>query len=125
MSDWSYPVCDAIYASDPRYAMQKSRYPGVRGCPQKPVVAIVNQPVGLVLEFFSCTQGENVYIKMSRYIPVPKKRMMSDEEVIDLSEKLYNPIVYYAASLVAASIGSSDKSGMLRAACSNLIGIEM
>ena len=45
MSDWERPVSEAISDLDPSYAMQHSRYPGIRGNPQKPVVAIVMQPV--------------------------------------------------------------------------------
>ena len=41
MSDWDYAVTTAITEDDPRYAMQHSRYGGIKGNPQRPVVAVV------------------------------------------------------------------------------------
>ncbi len=104
MSDWSYPVTTAISDTDPLYKQQFSRYPGIRGCPQKPVVAICERPSGLVLEFFSCTDGEDVYVKRARYIPIP--RIVDDG--IELCEKLKSAIVYRAAYMVALSTGMAD-----------------
>lgn len=114
MSDWSRSVIDAITEDDPRYALQRSRFPGVRGCPQSPVVAIVKQAVGLVLEFYSCTQGEDVYVKMARYMPMPTKYLVNGEERIKVSFKLLRPVIYYAAYLVAVSIGSAEQAVSLR-----------
>lgn len=104
MSDWSYPVSEAITEEDEEYAMQRSRYAGIKGSPQKPVVAVVQQPIGLVLEFYSCYSGENAYIKRARYIPIPRVI----DGGIDLCEKLRPAIVYYTAYMVALSIKDGD-----------------
>lgn len=104
MSDWSMAVTSVITEDDPLYARQRSRFPGIRGCPQKPVVAVVSRPVGLVLEFYSCTAGEGVYVKRARYIPVPK---ISGGK-IDLPEKLRSAVVYETAYLTALSVGNGD-----------------
>ena len=40
MSDWDYPVSAALTEDDPEYAMQRSRYPGIKGNPQRPIVAM-------------------------------------------------------------------------------------
>ena len=104
MSDWSRAVTTAISEDDPQYELQNSRYPGIRGNPQNPVVAISMQPIGLVLEFYSCTGGENVFVRRARYIPIP--RIEGDE--IDICEKLKTAIVYYAAYLTALSIKDAD-----------------
>ena len=109
MSDWSYPVVSAIGDDDPLYARQKSRFPGVRGCPQKPVVAIVQWPVGLVLEFYSCTAGPTVYVKRDRYLPYPK---IVDGE-IDLCMRLRDAVVYYAAYQTALSVGDEKLAGTM------------
>ena len=116
MSDWDYQVTVAIDEDDPKYPMQHSRYPGVRGCPQKPVVAIVQCPAGLVLEFYSCTSGDRAFVKKARYIPIPK----IEGEFIGLCEKLKPAIVYYAAYLVALSIGAEDLSKNMMAISSDL-----
>jgi hypothetical protein len=104
MSDWSRAVTSAILEDDPFYELQSSRYPGVRGNPQKPVVALSQQPIGLVLEFYSCTAGEGVRVKRATYLPIPT---ISDGHII-FCEKLRPAVVYYAAYLTALSINQPD-----------------
>lgn len=104
MSDWTRAVTVAIDETDPLYAQQQSRYAGVRGNPQKPVVAITMQPIGQVLEFYSCTAGAKVYLKRARYIPIPR----IENGCIELCEKLKSAVVYYTAYLVALSTGQND-----------------
>lgn len=123
MSDWSMPVTVAIDETSPLYSRQKSRYAGVRGNPQRPVVAIVQQPIGNVLEFYSCEQGEHVYIKMARYAPIPKRYTLDEEEVIDLPEKLVRPVVYYAAYLVAVAQQQTEQAKGCMAVCEGLLGV--
>lgn len=109
MSDWSRSVSTAITDDHPLYALQSSRYPGIRGCPQDPIVAIVTQPIGQVLEFYSCTGGEHVYIQRARYIPIPK----IVDGFVDICEKLRPATIYYTASLVAQTIGHADLAANL------------
>lgn len=109
MSDWDYAVTVAITEDSPQYQMQRSRFAGVRGNPQKPVVAITSQPIGLVLEFFSCYSGESAFIKKARYIPIPRIK----NGKIDICEKLKPAIVYYTAYLSALSLGDGDASAAM------------
>ena len=108
MSDWDYPVFKAISEDSPLYMQQRSRFAGIRGCPQKPVVAIVNNPSGLALEFFSCSGGSSVEVKRARYLPLPKIR----NGKIDICEKLYRSAVYYAAFLAATAVGSESAQAL-------------
>jgi len=119
MSDWDYAVTLAITEDSPQYQMQRSRFAGVRGNPQKPVVAITSQPIGLVLEFFSCYSGEDAYIKKARYIPIPKIKGGK----IDLCEKLRRAVVYYAAYLTALSLGNGDAAAAMLATARELAEI--
>ena len=109
MSDWDYAVTAAITEDSPLYQMQRSRFAGVRGNPQKPVVAITSQPIGLVLEFFSCYSGENAFIKKARYIPIPRIK----NGKIELCEKLRPAVVYHTAYLSALSLGEGDAAAAL------------
>jgi len=109
MSDWSRPVSQAIDENDPLYAKQSSRFPGVRGNPQKPVVAIINQPGGQVLEFYSCSAGANVFVRRARYIAIPS----IENGNIDLCEKLKPAIVYYAAYLVALDLNDAAAGNLV------------
>lgn len=104
MSDWAYAVTEPIYQDNPLYAQQHSRFAGVRGNTEAPVVAIVLQPIGHVLEFYSCSAGADVYVKYARYIPIPKIR----NEEIELCEKLKPAIIYYIAHLVAQTLNNAD-----------------
>lgn len=104
MSDWSYPIFAPITPDDPLYQRQFSRFPGVKGNPQQPVVAISTNPSDLILEFFSCTAGSSVYIKQASYIPIPK----ISNGTIDISHKLQPAVIYYIAHLVALTLGDAN-----------------
>lgn len=119
MSDWDYAVTIAITEDSPQYQMQRSRFAGVRGNPQKPVVAITSQPIGLVLEFFSCYSGEGAFIKKARYIPIPRIK----NGKIDLCEKLKRAVVYYTAYLAALSLGNGDAAAAMLATAKELAEI--
>ncbi len=106
MSDWRRSVTSVIYETDALYQAQQSRYAGVRGCPQKPVVAIVQTPVGLSLEFYSCSGGAGVGIKKARYLPYPK----IEAGKIQICEKLKRSVEYYTAALVAMTLGDMELS---------------
>lgn len=123
MSDWTMPVTDAISVDSPAYAMQRSKWAGVRGTPERPVVAIVSEPIGLVLEFYSCTQGEHAYVKMARYAPIPKIEEVDGEQVIRLSEHLYRAVVYYGAYLTSITLNDTDKAKSLLSVCNEILGI--
>ena len=99
MSDWSRAVTVPISENDPLYAQQSSRWAGVKGNPQKPVVAIVPDADGLVLEFYT-SKGE---VEKASYIAVPK---VTDGKIV-LCEKLHDATVYYAAYLTAISTGET------------------
>lgn len=118
MSDWDYAVTQAITEDDPLYAQQRSRFGGVRGNPQKPIVAITQQPIGLVLEFYSCTSGD-AWVKRARYIPIPRIR----NGKIELCEKLKPAIVYYTAYLVALSISDTTLAAAMLNTANTLAGI--
>ena len=109
MSDWERPVYSAILPDDPLYALQKSRFAGIRGNTQKPVCAIVMRPVGRVLEFYSCSKGEDVRVDMAVYLPISK----IEDEAISICERCYKGVVYKIAGLTAISLGEVEKAKVL------------
>lgn len=109
MSDWSYAITEPISATHPSYQMQFSRIAGIKGNPQKPVVAIVTQTGGQVLQFFSCTAGDSVYIKQASYIPMPTIK----DGTIDICERLRSAVIYYAAHLVAMSLNDANAASAM------------
>ena len=109
MSDWAYGVSDAITPEDAKYSRQWSRWKGVCGNPERPVVAIVNRSAGNVLEFFSC-HDDTAVVEHAVYIPVPRIDL---DGGIDVSEKCYKAAVYRAGSLALASIGDQRSTTMI------------
>ncbi len=110
MTDWERPAVNAITADDTLYAQQRSRFPGMRGCPQRPIVAVVAYPAGMALEFFSCKGGEKVAVKRARYLAEPA---IDKNNKIELPSKCYDGIVFLTASLVCAVLKESDLSAAL------------
>ena len=109
MSDWSHGVSEAISQGDPKYSRQWSRWKGICGNPEKPVVAIVNRAEGQVLEFFSC-KDNTATVDQAVYVPLPK---IDIDGGIDVSEKCYRAAVYRAAALALASIGDQLSTTMV------------
>lgn len=104
MSDWERPVYDVLTAGDPRYEMQFSRYAGIRGNPQKPVVAIVSRAEGLTLELFCCKSKE-VTVEQALYFPLPR---IDCDGGIEIPERCYTSVVYESAALVLGTLGKIE-----------------
>lgn len=119
MSDWYRPVTEAITEDHPLYGQQSSRYAGVRGNPERPVVAITHGAAGQVLEFYACQAGPGVRVSVARYLPLPKV----NGGYIDLCPKLQRAVVYRLASMTAAIIGASDLAALLLGTSNELAGI--
>lgn len=106
MDDWARPVFFAINVDDPEYALQSSRFGGIRGTSQKPVCAISTRPEGRVLEFFS-SKSEGARISRAVYIPYPRIDHLGR---IEICRRCYNAVVYTLAALVLTTFGDTDKS---------------
>lgn len=119
MSDWDIAVYEAITPYDPSYKMQKSKFAGLKGNPQNPVVAIVPKPAGLCLEFYSCRGGEGVSVEEGRYIAIPR----IEGGKIQLCEKLKAAIIYYAAHLTSMTFGGNELAATLLATSKELAQI--
>ena len=109
MSDWRLSVSTAITQDDPMYSRQFSKWKGISGNTEKPVVAIVNRAEGNVLEFFSCND-ETATIEQAVYVPIPE---IDADGGIDVSEKCYRAAVYRAAALALSSVGDQLATTMI------------
>lgn len=114
MSDWDHPVFVPILETDPLYLVQRSRFGGVRGNPQRPVCALVNRSTGLNLEFYSCAQNANASVAMASYIPLPALvTPQSGDPYYAICEKLKPAVIHYAAYLVALITEPDKATGLL------------
>lgn len=90
MSDWDR-AATLITPDDVRYQWQQSRYPGICGNPQNPIVAEVTYAEGRVLEFYSCRLHPCPHVLHARYIPIP--RLHPADRTIHLPRRLFDPLV--------------------------------
>lgn len=104
MSDWERTVFTTIEADSVEYAKQSSRYKGIRGNPQKPICAVINRPIGKVLEFYAC-KDEDAEVTQASYRPYPQ---IDPNDGIDISEQCYSATIYLTASLVLHTFGEKD-----------------
>ena len=117
MSDWERPVYTAIMETSDKYALQHSRFKGVRGNPQKPVCAIVKKPEGNVLEFFAC-DNESATITQAGYLPFP---YIDGEDGIEISERCYKAVVYQATAFALSLLNDNRTSTFVELAKSVLV----
>lgn len=115
MSDWERTVFVAVSPTSDTYRMQSSRLKGIRGNTQKPVCALVPASGGWRLEFYSCKTA-TATISLSQYIKTPKIAGGN----IDISEKCYRPVIYYAAGLAAQAMGMETANSFFEIAKSFL-----
>lgn len=119
MSDWERSVHTAIGVDDPLYGVQSSRYRGLRGNPQKPVVAVTLKPEGRVLEFWS-SKDDDAWPVEAGYLPWPR---LDHGGGIDISERCYGAVVNKTAALVAATLGAGELSSWLEERTKQNLGI--
>lgn len=138
--DWNKAVSNGITTEDPEYALQRSRFFGVRGNPERPVVALA--PLTIDIEGFSgngkCLECYSTYddtIKpTAKYIKKPAIYKKTDseqtdgeetttEELIDIPEELYRSVVYATGYLTATAFGSETQATMLLSVAKDLADI--
>lgn len=117
MSDWPYGVTDSISEEDDAYLLQTSRWGGIRGNNERPVVAVVRREEGYRLEWWGSLNGDATVLRGS-YIPVPAVK----DGKIDLCPKLHRATVYRLASMACAITGASDLAAILLGESNRLAG---
>lgn len=115
MSDWERPVYGALMDTDPEYALQKSRWRGLRGCVQKPVCVLVTRAEGLFLEFYSCL-GTEARVEQAVYRPLPRM----DRGAIDISPRCHRAVIYHVAALTAQTLGMESAASLFELSKNNM-----
>lgn len=103
MSDWRRRCVSAVSEDSREYALQRGVYAGLRGTPERPVCALILRPEGKVLEYYSC-RDEEAAVSDAVYMPWPRV----ESGGIDISRRCYRAVVYAAAALTAAALGSES-----------------
>lgn len=109
MNDWVRPVQSFITPQDAAYSMQFSRYGGIRGNWEKPIVAIRIGANSRQLEFFSC-KTKTATVKEFVYLPYPV--IDSEGGVSHISDECYDAIIYEIAALTYEALKEADMAQM-------------
>lgn len=113
MPDWDYPVTKTISFYSDEYKQQKSRYAGMRGNPQRPIVADVYNS----LEFYTTRHTKPEYV---RYL----KRMVGDVESVTLPHELLRRVLeYQVAGLTCVTLKDSEHAQTLFAIAQGLMDV--
>lgn len=112
MSDWNRPVYYAINEDDEQYALQSSRFKGIKGTPQKPVCVIGIRTEGRVMEFYS-SKSNSATILRGLYMPYPIIESDDNGEYIYICERCFDAVKYAIASLAVTAYGQGDKASLL------------
>lgn len=102
MSDWSVAVSHPVMSDDPLYYLQYSPFESLKGCPQKPVCALVNRPEGHALEFFSC-YDRDAWVERALYVALPAYDACGG---LEMSERCYATAIALCAEAVKLRIKS-------------------
>lgn len=100
MDDWERAVYSAISVDDAEYALQRSRFKGIRGTSQRPVCAVAIRPEGKVLEFYSC-KSTDAQVSRAVYMPYPA---IDAHGGVDISERCYHDVVNAVAEMVSRAL---------------------
>ena len=119
MTGWTRPITDPISDTSPLYAMQHSKYTGIKGGSEKPVAAITSVAGQKVLEGFSSPTGDS--IEKLVYLPVPKIEGTSPNETISICNQLLTPVIYQCAGLVAMTYKDELAKSLFEIAQSYLV----
>lgn len=114
MTGWSTPAFRAISVDDAKYAIIRSRYTSVKPNDENPVVAIVpsndeKSKSGMMIEAFGNVKAD-AKVAYMRYM---KRPMVTEDGKIELSEDLYEAIVYETAALTMQAIKDTEMAGNL------------
>lgn len=108
MPDWANEVTTVINPESDLYKQQQSRYSGLRGSPERPVVAEVHSATGRVFELYTSHYKTPEY---ARYI---KRYSMSSGSVVSLPNvSLYRPVIYQIAGLVCVTYKDMNQAQAL------------
>lgn len=106
MTSWERPA-RIIYDDDVEYALQKSKWPGLRGNAEDPVAVLVKDgeggTCGYELELYT-SKTDTDTLEYCRYCPMPSVT----NKTLVIPSKLTESIVYACASLTAETFGNAS-----------------
>lgn len=100
MSDWKYPVTEISEPGHPKSLMQTSKWPGIKGNPERPVVTMETEASGKkVLHLYS--SAGSATLSSFLYIPRPE---VSSTGILSVPVELYPSLVLRLADLLSETL---------------------
>ena len=88
-SDWKQTVTKTFEASDIIAEMQESRWTGIRGTPERPVIIHdIDSKGKSFLRLYSCTQ--NAQLATALYLPIPE---ISSDDFLEFPKALHHSLL--------------------------------
>ncbi|MCH5227308.1 MAG: hypothetical protein J1F16_05770 [Muribaculaceae bacterium] len=104
MSDWQRAVSEITDSQSPKALQQGSRFPGIRGTPQRPVVILEGDAGGkLVVKMYSSTKGAT--LESACYISRPE---VDSSDMIEVPPGVYHQLVMALVHNVQPSFTSAS-----------------
>ena len=120
--DWLVPCYEPIDQDSDEYLMQHSKWSGVKGNTERPVVAVVpgtsDSSIKLKLEVFttSCSQVNISYVKRAQISEG------TDPEVL-IAKHCYRALLYTLAKYYLMTLGDVEKASLFGATAGGLMGM--
>lgn len=103
LSGWEYTCHSTIGVESPIYAMQSSRFTGIRGNSERPVCAITVCAKGRVLEVYG--GNSDATVERADYLPEP---FIDGDGNVKLPQQCYRACVHRIGALVLATLGDKQ-----------------
>lgn len=107
MSDWRQTVYGTIEVESPLYAIQSSKFAGLRGNSERPVCALTLRPTGKVLEVYG-SRDPHATLERADYQPEPRINPRGCH--VELPSECYKACVHRIAALVLLTYGDQQST---------------
>lgn len=122
IKSWHKAVFETIDESDSLYTLQGSKWKGVYGTNEKPIVALTRRGSGdLILEAYSGnTNGQGETLEEGAYIGRAK---INDSGEVEVSRDCYRSAIYRIGSLAMATVGETGLSNILEGLSKGMLDV--
>lgn len=116
LSSWASSKAVAVFEDSPEYRMQSNKW--VCGSANRPVVALVNEKSGRVLELYKAS-STNDTLRSFTYVA----SVADDAESVDISDQLAGAFIYFVAGLTLVTFREDAAENFFKIG-RNLIGLD-
>lgn len=125
--DWCISVYIPIDQDSEQYQMQSSKFAGIRGSAERPVVAIVPGPEasGLRLEVYT-TEKDSIklnYVKRAAIISTKNDATETVTNKVEIASNCKKAVLYFVAKYYMVNIGEPERARHYESVAAELLGL--